>query len=42
LAVLAEVPRPLKITLQCSINKKVWEPLVHSLYVDLCTIAHTR
>jgi len=27
LAVLEGVPCPLKINLQCSANKKVWEPL---------------
>jgi len=27
MAVVAMVPCPLKITLQCSADKKVWEPL---------------
>jgi len=31
LAVLAVVPCPLKITLQCSADKKVWEPLFYGI-----------
>jgi len=31
LAVLAGVPCPHKITLQCSADKKVWEPLLYAI-----------